>query len=928
MNLMDRIQRLAGRLFRVHLAAGTAWALVAAVFVLAVVVWLDLMWELSPIWRISAWFFAGGAAIVRIGSSVATGFKRSKPLQIAQGVDQLLAGRGHVRAGVDLAINTLPDAGLSQGLAALAIQSASEQVKLILPYQIAPVKPAMRAWFVCLVLGAMALTIALTMPNFADSTWKRFTDPFGDHPPYSHWIFHVEPGDTTVFFGAPLEVHVKLEGGIADKVELFVLNEGAETPEKMRMFPEGTGLWRAVLTSVTSQSIYWVRAPGGRSRRFACEVVMTPKIEQTRVRLEWPAYANRPPYDGPMPQGAVSALVGSQIQLFAKSNRPLKNGLLVNPVTREKVELKSVSKADPTEVSGSFVARETGKWQLSVTDEDDRKSIEETIFPLQVFIDEPPILRVLQPGPVSYATPSAVIPIVLSAEDDLGVAKLFWRRNLNDSRPLAAPHTPIAPPAPRVTKTSQLSLASLGLVKGDEVRIFARAEDANPTGPGFAESPPHSIKIISQEEFDRMVRVQRSIEMLLSKYQQAKRRLEQAQGEIERLQKKNKDANDNKARDELAKDLQDASDRFRAEAAALEKLAKMEGMYDLDEALKKHLSSAARQLQRLSEETQKLAKSRLSPQEMAEHLQAMLGEAQRESEELERNAIAPIESLAAAMPILENEIRLMIVYRRQKALVESLEKLTKEKAEAVPRNKLRDGQKTQESIRKLLEKILEELENDVAKIDPADESLKELLEDVRSFLEAAEKLQIPQSMSKAETHLGEFDLAKGHAHAREALEKLEKLLKKNEPMEGQGFGSPSGQAKLRFAPGIGKAMKSTMQKMLGDRGLNPGEKGGQSKGPGESEGAEGDSSQRADQASFYGSASFAPDLPIGNSKAADRLSAKSAGQAGKNSDLSTPPTDAGPNSRNHASGVEAVVPQIYRRRVAEYFQRIADETAK
>src|SRR5205085_80513 len=96
-------------------------------------------------------------------------------------------------------------------------------------------------------------------------------------------------------------------------------------------------------------------------------------------------------------------------------------------------------------------------------------------------------------------------------------------------------------PRPRVYEVVYLQLAAYGLEPGDEIKLFARAEDNDPAGAKGAESPVATVRIISQEEFEKLVRAREGLELLQSKYQQARRRLESLAAEAEELQKKGTD---------------------------------------------------------------------------------------------------------------------------------------------------------------------------------------------------------------------------------------------------------------------------------------------------------------------------------------------------------------------------------------------------
>src|SRR5205814_9995025 len=142
-----------------------------------------------------------------------------------------------------------------------------------------------------------------------------------------------------------------------------------------------------------------------------------------------------------------------------------------------------------------------------------------------------------------------------------------------------------------------LNLAQLNVKPGDTVKVFARAEDSDPLGPKGAESPVATIKIISQKEMERIQLAQEAMEILQSKYDEAARRLEALDQQIEKLQKELQKLDPNS---ELAQEkhdqLNELAERMDKEAAAVEKAAKQDLPFDIDRALSKQLDPVAEKM--------------------------------------------------------------------------------------------------------------------------------------------------------------------------------------------------------------------------------------------------------------------------------------------------------------------------------------------
>ena len=488
-----------------------------------------------------------------------------------------------------------------------------------------PAKPLGRALAVLAALAAAIGILAVAMPDLVKTEWERFRRPGADVPPYSLLRFTVTPRDAQVLYGEDLEIGATVEGGVADHLEL-VLEASDGSQSSLPMFSEAGGTWRAVLSKLTEPTNYFVRCYRARSEKYGIAIVTVPRIETVRVLVVPPEYAGQPNYEGPVPDEGVKGLRGTKVTLWATSNRPLSGGsLLVTsgsnasgtqsmPTVGTQRVPDTVLAMQPTEpggqeVAGQFEIMGDGKFEFQVRDEAGQSSQQSISGNVTLVPDQYPLVRILKPPPQSLATPTAVLPIVLSAEDDCGISRLELYRSLNHSRPLPlavglpkkAPH--------RHDEQVSLPLADFGLAPGDVLTFFARVEDNDPAGAKGSESPVVSVKIISQEEFEHMLRVRQGVEALASKYRQAQRRLEGLAKEVEGLRKKTETAPPNsRLAPEMRDDVRRLQRLMRREADSMRKSLAYRLPFDIDDKLSPEIGNAAEMTDKMAEELEKLEK--------------------------------------------------------------------------------------------------------------------------------------------------------------------------------------------------------------------------------------------------------------------------------------------------------------------------------
>lgn len=954
-SLQTIVSRLGRRVLMIHGTAGGVWSAIAAALCLACGVWLDLMLELPAGLRIIAMAAACVAAGLVIFNSARRGLLFKAPARLAAELDLVSASGGQVLSAVDLAgcdqrtfATHAPE--LSAGLARLAIERGTQIAASVPQARVAPAAPVVKSMGILALIGAATCIFALALPRLAATEWQRFADPFGDHPPFSTVTFSVDPGDTSVVYGSGLEIHTSVSGPPVDGVELVLeaapvkdRAANAETrksepggrnalrEEIVPMFPEAEGKWRASVANITQPLTYFVRARGARSRKYAVEVQTVPLIEEVQVRIQAPEYTRQPIYEGPLPPGGMAGLAGAKVQLTIRSNRPLSSGRLRYFAGRSQhqIELVRQDPAVETKVSGTFAISANGRIEAQIVDANGQASTDKVSAAVTLLVDERPFVRLVEPRAVSFATPTAMIPVVISAEDDYGVAKLQLFRSLNDSRSLPFDVAVPDPPARLVYQTVPLPLRDYQLEPGDEIKLFARVEDndrSSPESPGpespgkGAESSVAVIRIISQQEFDQYRQSNNAMETLMAKYQQANRRLESLAEEIDKIKQElaeTKPGEEPSA--ELREKLKDLAEKMAEETDALRKLAADKQALEIDQELTKELEELADQIEQLQKKLKNLADNDQANREEIEKQLAELADAlQEQREQLDNEAMQPLEKLAAVLPLTRDEQKFVQIYLRQRELAERLASLKGHDGEDDPalKARMRDLEDEQKKNHAELEALLGQIEEHLAGL-PEDAEFNELRQSAQEFVEALRESGATEAMLESENGLAEFSGTRGHAGALEAAEILEKFLAKAGQMGQEG----AGNAMRGFRPQLGDAMNRTLQQMAG-RGK--GRKGmGQGGGGGYSA-----SRNTSDNVGLYGSDQNYSQSPSGGEGMRQkqhrtggmgpRTPGRKLGGAGD------APLDA-PGKLRASGGSEAAVPLRYRRQVGRYFQRVADE---
>jgi hypothetical protein len=331
--------------------------------------------------------------------------------------------------------------------------------------------------------------------------------------------------------GQALPLRARVTKGHPDHVDaryrLFEAGRGGNW-QRIVLTEQGRGVHERLIDTTADAIAVYFETEDARTTLERIRLVPPPAVDRATLATTPPAYA-APWYQtlevdlGPgLDERALTdtpSLVGSLATLTLELNKPL-------PLPVDERTLRAVlgwaSGALPAISSDTqrphvwtleWAIEETRTLRLQLADEYGLTNTEPITYTIEAVEDLPPRVTILEPPSDEVVLPTAVVPLVVEARDDVAVDRLAIEAGRQvdgaegEPEHLWSETQPASNPAS--TLTTELDLGRHELVEGDVVLVHGVAADVFELhGERHPEvrSPPRRLSIISEREFSRRIR--------------------------------------------------------------------------------------------------------------------------------------------------------------------------------------------------------------------------------------------------------------------------------------------------------------------------------------------------------------------------------------------------------------------------------------
>ena len=352
-------------------------------------------------------------------------------------------------------------------------------------------------------LGAATLAAAILVwlitagPGYwgygASLFWTGSGNP-GKRPLYD---LAVQPGNKTIRRKSDQLISAQLLGFSAHQVVLHARYGDATKWDAASMQPgSDSSAYQFKFVGLADPVEYYVQADGTESKHFKISVRDLPGVKRVKVALRFPAELRLK--DVVLdPGGDIRAVEGTQAEISVLTDKPLDRGLLIF----EDGSRVPLTKGDDNWLSAKVAIHKDGSYHVAALDNNEAIRISDDYF-IESGKDEPPSIRIANPGKDPKVSPIEEVPVTVEAADDFAVEGMDLHYSVNGGAEQVVPLLKTKG-VKEASGTTLLSLESFKLVPGDLVSIYATAHDATHTSRSdiiFAEAEPFDFKFSQSQQ--------------------------------------------------------------------------------------------------------------------------------------------------------------------------------------------------------------------------------------------------------------------------------------------------------------------------------------------------------------------------------------------------------------------------------------------
>jgi len=230
--------------------------------------------------------------------------------------------------------------------------------------------------------------------------------------------------DITAPIGFDVDISAKAEGVIPWHGRVIIsYDDGVPTEFPLSASPDQPAIFSYTIHNVQRPFKYRFYLNDGHSPEFEVTVKTPPAVTTVEFTEVFPDYTGLPPQT--LPPTGLSLLAGSHLKVKATSTDALKDAQVVLQGVSQKVPMTVDNSKTGVEADVPIPSKGVTGLAIHLVDEIGLGSVNETIYPIDLVPDKPPLVKITAPEDQSDTITLRAKPVIgFEATDDYGLTKL------------------------------------------------------------------------------------------------------------------------------------------------------------------------------------------------------------------------------------------------------------------------------------------------------------------------------------------------------------------------------------------------------------------------------------------------------------------------------------------------------------------------
>ncbi|MDP6506838.1 MAG: hypothetical protein QF886_24645, partial [Planctomycetota bacterium] len=310
-------------------------------------------------------------------------------------------------------------------------------------------------------------------------------------PPTSTKIERIEPGNTKILKGQPVDLWVKLAGELPKSATLTMSHDESTWTEKA-VSVSANGISKTQVDRLIRPLDYYFIAGDARSARHRIDVREVPAITELQGNYEYPEYTGLEASS--FEDGNLTAVVGTIARVEAEANVPLKSAQAVF-IDGERI----AAQLSGNRISFGFEIKKNSYYWLELKDKEDFENPNPPRYEINAQEDLPPDVSLIVPEGDLELRVDQSLEIVARIHDDFGISEchLLFKPRFEDERLI---RIPVDEGSADAKPSASFSLASLSLSSGDTATFSIVVQDNRKPEPNRGETETYSLSVLRAQQ--------------------------------------------------------------------------------------------------------------------------------------------------------------------------------------------------------------------------------------------------------------------------------------------------------------------------------------------------------------------------------------------------------------------------------------------